>query len=70
MHISDPLPGNTHDAKAMYETGLNELLGDDNASATKATSELVSPPRFASQPAGSSSNGRKSSIPQSTRFAT
>jgi hypothetical protein len=31
MHISDPLPGNTHDAKAMHQTGLNELLGDDNA---------------------------------------
>jgi hypothetical protein len=26
MHISDPLPGNTHDAKAMHQTGLNELL--------------------------------------------
>ena len=31
MHISDPLPGNTHDAKAMHQTGLNELLADDNA---------------------------------------
>ena len=31
MHISDPLPGNTHDAKAMHDTGLSELLGDDNA---------------------------------------
>jgi hypothetical protein len=26
-----PLPGSTHDAKAMHETGLSELLGDDNA---------------------------------------
>ena len=31
MHISDPLPGNTHDAKAIRETGLTELLGNDNA---------------------------------------
>lgn len=31
MHISDPLPGNTHNAKAMHETGLSELLRDDNA---------------------------------------
>jgi hypothetical protein len=31
MHISDPLPGNNHDAKAIHETGLNELLGEDNA---------------------------------------
>jgi hypothetical protein len=31
MHISDPLPGNTHDAKAMQQTGLNELLRHDNA---------------------------------------
>jgi hypothetical protein len=31
MHISDPLPGSTHDAKAIHETGLSELLGDDNA---------------------------------------
>jgi hypothetical protein len=31
VHISDPLPGNTHDAKVMYQTDLNELLGDDNA---------------------------------------
>ena len=31
MHISDPLPGRTHDAKAMHETGLSELLDDDNA---------------------------------------
>ena len=31
LHISDPLPGNTHDAKAMHETGLSELLGKDNA---------------------------------------
>lgn len=30
MHISDPLPGNTHDAKAIHRTGLSELLGDDN----------------------------------------
>ncbi|MGB8995359.1 MAG: transposase family protein, partial [Pseudonocardiaceae bacterium] len=31
MHISDPLSGNTHDAKAMHQTGLNELLHHDNA---------------------------------------
>jgi hypothetical protein len=31
MHISGPLPGNTHDAKAMHQTGLNELIREDNA---------------------------------------
>jgi hypothetical protein len=31
LHISDPLPGKTHDAKAMDDTGLSELLGDENA---------------------------------------
>jgi hypothetical protein len=31
MHISDPLPGNTHDATALDETGLTELLDEDNA---------------------------------------
>ena len=31
MHISDPLPGNTHDAKAIHATGLSALLADDNA---------------------------------------
>ncbi|HZC03529.1 MAG TPA: transposase family protein [Gammaproteobacteria bacterium] len=31
LHISDPLPGKTHDAKAMDDTGLRELLGDENA---------------------------------------
>jgi hypothetical protein len=31
MHISDPLPGNTHDAKAIRETGLTKLLHKDNA---------------------------------------
>ncbi|HEX8935802.1 MAG TPA: transposase family protein [Pseudonocardiaceae bacterium] len=31
MHISDPLPGSTHDAKATHETELSELLRDDNA---------------------------------------
>jgi YD repeat-containing protein len=31
LHISDPLPGKTHDAKAMHDTGLSELLGAENA---------------------------------------
>jgi hypothetical protein len=31
MHISDPLPGSTHDAKATHTTGLSELLDEDNA---------------------------------------
>jgi hypothetical protein len=30
MHISDPLPGNTHDTKAIRVTGLSELLSDNN----------------------------------------
>jgi DDE superfamily endonuclease len=31
MRISDPLPGSTHDTKAIHTTGLSELLGDGNA---------------------------------------
>jgi hypothetical protein len=31
MHISDPLPGKTHDAKAFTETSLSDLLRADNA---------------------------------------
>jgi hypothetical protein len=31
MHISDPLPGNTHDAKAIHATGLSAFLDNDNA---------------------------------------
>ncbi|MDP8927780.1 MAG: transposase [Actinomycetota bacterium] len=31
LHISDPLPGKTHDAKAIHDTGLVDILGDDNA---------------------------------------
>jgi YD repeat-containing protein len=31
LHISDPLPGKTHDAKAMDDTGLSELLDDENS---------------------------------------
>jgi DDE superfamily endonuclease/Helix-turn-helix of DDE superfamily endonuclease len=30
-HISDPLPGKTHDAKAIRETDLTDHLRDDNA---------------------------------------
>jgi len=31
VHTSDPLPGSTHDAKAFFEVGLDELLGDHPA---------------------------------------
>ena len=31
VHVSDPLPGKTHDAKALDDTGLSELLGADNS---------------------------------------
>jgi YD repeat-containing protein len=37
LRISDPLAGNTHDAKAIHETGLSELLGDDNTIGDKAS---------------------------------
>lgn len=30
-HMSDPRPGHTPDAKAMQDTGLPELLGQDHA---------------------------------------
>ncbi|MGH3518801.1 MAG: transposase family protein [Haloechinothrix sp.] len=31
MHVSDPQPGKTHDAKAFDETGLADILRSDNA---------------------------------------
>jgi hypothetical protein len=30
-HISDPLPGKTHDAKGIHDTELTDILGEDNA---------------------------------------
>jgi hypothetical protein len=30
MHISDPLPGCTHDAKGIHESGVADILGRDN----------------------------------------
>jgi hypothetical protein len=35
LHVSDPLPGKTHDAKALDELGLTEVLGPDNSLADK-----------------------------------
>ena len=71
MHICDPLPGNTHDAKATHQTGLNELLGDDNAIGDKGyIGNRHHHPRTANQPEGSFSTGKKSSTPQSIRLAT
>ncbi len=31
LHISDPLPGKTHDAKGIHDTGLVDVLGEHNA---------------------------------------
>lgn len=31
LHVSDPLPGKTHDARAVDELGLTDLLRDDNS---------------------------------------
>ena len=64
MHISDPLPGSTHDAKAIHETGLSKLSEMTTQSATRVTSEPASSHRIASQPAESSSTGRKNSTPR------
>ena len=30
-HISDPLPGKTHDAKGIHDAELADILGEDNA---------------------------------------
>jgi hypothetical protein len=35
MHVSDPLPGKTHDAKAIVALGLADILHDDNSIADK-----------------------------------
>jgi hypothetical protein len=35
IHISDPLPGKTHDAKAVTDTGLLEILDTGNTIADK-----------------------------------
>jgi hypothetical protein len=31
LHVSDPLPGKTHDAKAVDDVGLSEILRQDNS---------------------------------------
>lgn len=31
VHVSDPLPGKTHDAKAIDDTGLSDILREDNS---------------------------------------
>ncbi|MGH3800979.1 MAG: hypothetical protein ACRDTD_12725, partial [Pseudonocardiaceae bacterium] len=31
LHVSEPLPGKTHDAKAVDELGLTDLLRADNS---------------------------------------
>jgi hypothetical protein len=31
LHVSDPLPGKTHDAKAVDDVGLSEILRRDNS---------------------------------------
>jgi hypothetical protein len=31
LHVSDPLPGKTHDAKAVDELGLSQILREDNS---------------------------------------
>ncbi len=59
MHISEPLPGNTHDAKAMHQTGLNELLGDDNVIGDKGYIGTGITTRTANQPEESSSTGNQ-----------
>jgi hypothetical protein len=70
MHISDPLPGSTHDAKAIHETGLSELLGDDNAIGDKGYIGTGIITRIANPLAENSTTGRKNSTPRSTRFVT
>ena len=37
MHVSDPLPGKTHDAKAIVELGLTDILRGDNSIADKGS---------------------------------
>jgi hypothetical protein len=70
MHTADPLPGNIHDAKAIRETGLTELLGDDNTVGDKGYIGTGVTTCITNQSAASSPIDRKSSTPQSTKFAT
>jgi hypothetical protein len=70
MHISDPLPGKVHDAKASATPASPTSSPATTLSATKATSAPALPRHTANRPAESFSTGRRNSIPRSTRFAT
>jgi hypothetical protein len=70
MHISDPLPGSTHDAKAIHETGQASFSARTTQSAIRVTLEPASSPRIASRPAENFLTGKKDSTPRSTRSAT
>lgn len=70
LHVSDPLPGKTHDAKAIVELGLTKSSAKTTPSPTKALLEPDQPPLFGNLRAGNSSPGRMSSTPPSTRSAT
>jgi hypothetical protein len=70
LHVSDPVPGKTHDAKAIDEVGLSEILRKDNSIGDKGfIGKPVTTP-FRKSPGDESSTGRKNSTPQSTSYGT
>jgi hypothetical protein len=52
MHISDPLPGKTHDAKAVDELGLTDILSSDNSIGDKGYIGTGSTTPFRKPPGG------------------
>ena len=73
MYVSDPLPGKTHDAKAIVALGLADIWPTSCAtttpSPTKVSSAPDQPPLSGNPSAANSSTGKKSSTPRSIKSA-
>ena len=70
LHVSEPLPGKTDDAKAFETSASPTLSARTIPLATKVSSAPDPPPRSANHLVVNCWTGRKNSIQQSTRFAT
>jgi hypothetical protein len=69
MHVSDPLPGKTHDAKVTVELGLADILHEYNSIADKGFIGTGPTTPFRIPSAVNSSTGKKSSTPRSIKYA-
>jgi hypothetical protein len=69
LHVPDPLPGKTHDARAITDTGLAQIIDLSNAIGDKDTSAPDCSRHTGNRPAGNSCSGRRNSTEPSTLCA-